>query len=52
LESPEIIQNTSNADAVASAEVEDAAAAPLHRRILQIDYAVGQLPGGLEWLGV
>jgi hypothetical protein len=25
---------------------------PLHRRVLQIDYAVGQLPGGLEWLGV
>ena len=30
----------------------DAAVAPLHRRVLQIDYAVGQLPGGLEWLGV
>jgi hypothetical protein len=30
----------------------DAAAAPLHRRVLQIDYAVSQLPGGLEWLGV
>lgn len=25
---------------------------PLHRRVLQIDYAVGKLPGGLEWLGV
>jgi hypothetical protein len=30
----------------------DAAVEPLHRRVLQIDYAVGQLPGGLEWLGV
>jgi hypothetical protein len=30
----------------------DAASQPLHRRVLQIDYAVGQLPGGLEWLGV
>ena len=30
----------------------DAAAAPQHRRVLQIDYAVGHLPGGLEWLGV
>lgn len=30
----------------------DVAVAPLHRRVLQIDYAVGQLPGGLEWLGV
>ena len=30
----------------------DAAVEPLHRRVLQIDYAVGHLPGGLEWLGV
>jgi hypothetical protein len=30
----------------------DAASRPVHRRILQVDYAVGQLPGGLEWLGV
>lgn len=30
----------------------DAASQPAHRRVLQIDYAVGQLPGGLEWLGV
>jgi ectoine hydroxylase-related dioxygenase (phytanoyl-CoA dioxygenase family) len=30
----------------------DAATQPLRRRVLQIDYAVGQLPGGLEWLGV
>ena len=30
----------------------DAAGEPLHRRVLQVDYAVGQLPGGLEWLGV
>ena len=25
---------------------------PTHRRVLQIDYAVDVLPGGLEWLGV
>ena len=30
----------------------DAASQLSHRRVLQIDYAVGQLPGGLEWLGV
>lgn len=30
----------------------DAAVAPAHRRVLQVDFAVGQLPGGLEWLGV
>lgn len=30
----------------------EAAAEPLHRRVLQVDFAVGQLPGGLEWLGV
>jgi Phytanoyl-CoA dioxygenase (PhyH) len=30
----------------------DAASQPLHRRVLQVDYAVGQLPGELEWLGV
>lgn len=30
----------------------DAAIEPLHRRVLQIDYSAGQLPGGLEWLGV
>ncbi len=30
----------------------EAAAAPLHRRVLQVDYAVGHLPGGLEWMGV
>jgi hypothetical protein len=30
----------------------NAAAAPLHRRVLQVDYAIGQLPGGLKWLGV
>jgi hypothetical protein len=23
-----------------------------HRRVLQVDYAAGELPGGLEWLGV
>jgi hypothetical protein len=25
---------------------------PAHRRVLQIDFAVGDLPGGLNWLGV
>jgi len=30
----------------------DAAAAPRRRRVLQVDYAVGGLPGGLQWLGV
>jgi ectoine hydroxylase-related dioxygenase (phytanoyl-CoA dioxygenase family) len=30
----------------------EAAAAPAHRRVLQVDFAVGGLPGGLEWLGV
>lgn len=25
---------------------------PRRRRVLQIDYAAGNLPGGLEWLGV
>ena len=25
---------------------------PAHRRVLQVDYAVGELPGELEWLGV
>ncbi|WP_310473519.1 phytanoyl-CoA dioxygenase family protein [Bradyrhizobium japonicum] len=30
----------------------DAAIAPMHRRVLQVDFAVGELPCGLEWLGV
>jgi hypothetical protein len=30
----------------------EAAAAPSNRRVLQVDFAQGQLPGGLEWLGV
>jgi len=30
----------------------DAATAPVHRRVLQSDFAGGELPGGLEWLGV
>jgi ectoine hydroxylase-related dioxygenase (phytanoyl-CoA dioxygenase family) len=30
----------------------EAAVAPVHRRVLQIDFSVGQLPGGLEWLGI
>lgn len=28
------------------------AARPARRRVLQVDYAVGALPGGLEWRGV
>jgi ectoine hydroxylase-related dioxygenase (phytanoyl-CoA dioxygenase family) len=30
----------------------EAAVAPTHRRVLQVDFSVEQLPGGLEWLGV
>lgn len=30
----------------------DAALKPRHRRVLQVDYTAGQLPGGLRWLGV
>jgi len=30
----------------------DAATVPLHRRVLQVDYAAAALPGDLEWLGV
>ena len=30
----------------------DAATTPLRRRVLQIDYAGHELPGGLEWLRV
>jgi hypothetical protein len=30
----------------------DAAVVPRHRRVLQVDYATGQLPSGLEWLGL
>jgi hypothetical protein len=30
----------------------EAAAESSHRRVLQVDFAVGQLPGGLEWLGI
>ena len=29
-----------------------AASKPGRRRVLQVDYAVGELPGGLEWLGL
>ncbi len=29
-----------------------AAEAPGRRRVLQVDYAVGKLPGGLRWLRV
>jgi ectoine hydroxylase-related dioxygenase (phytanoyl-CoA dioxygenase family) len=28
-----------------------AAVAPVHRRVLQVDYAVGDLPCGLQWQG-
>lgn len=30
----------------------EAAIAPMHRRVLQVDFAVGELPCRLEWLGV
>ena len=30
----------------------EAASDPVHRRVLQVDFAVGDLPGGLIWLGV
>lgn len=30
----------------------EAASAPTRRRVLQVDYAVGELPHGLQWLGV
>ncbi len=30
----------------------DAASVPTHRRVLQLDFAADDLPGGLEWLGV
>ena len=30
----------------------EASAEPARRRVLQVDYAVGNLPGGLEWAGV
>ncbi|WP_441238050.1 phytanoyl-CoA dioxygenase family protein [Bradyrhizobium sp. 930_D9_N1_4] len=30
----------------------DAATIPKHRRVLQVDFSVEMLPGGLEWLGV
>jgi hypothetical protein len=30
----------------------EAAIAPRRRRVLQVDYAAGNLPGGLQWLGI
>jgi|SRR6185295_778478 Phytanoyl-CoA dioxygenase (PhyH) len=30
----------------------EAALKPTHRRVLQVDFAIGELPGGLRWLGV
>jgi len=30
----------------------DAARVPAHRRVLQVDLAAADLPGGLKWLGV
>lgn len=30
----------------------EAAAVPAHRRVLQVDFSAGELPGDLEWLGV
>jgi ectoine hydroxylase-related dioxygenase (phytanoyl-CoA dioxygenase family) len=30
----------------------DRAREPRHRRVLQVDYAIGELPGGLQWRGI
>ena len=30
----------------------EAASAPARRRVLQVDFAIGRLPGGLKWLGI
>jgi hypothetical protein len=30
----------------------EAAIEPSHRRVLQVDYAADELPGGLQWLGI
>jgi hypothetical protein len=30
----------------------DRACEPSHRRVLQVDFAVGELPGGLQWRGI
>jgi hypothetical protein len=30
----------------------EAAHVPAHRRVLQVDFAAGDLPGGLTWFGV
>ena len=30
----------------------EASTAPVHRRVLQVDFTSGELPGGLEWHGV
>jgi ectoine hydroxylase-related dioxygenase (phytanoyl-CoA dioxygenase family) len=38
--------------ATAILHASEAASEPAHRRVLQVDFASGDLPGGLEWLGV
>jgi hypothetical protein len=38
--------------ATAILHASDRALAPRHRRVLQVDYAAVDLPGGLEWLGM
>ena len=38
--------------ATAILHASERATAPGRRRVLQVDYAVGELPGGLGWLGV
>jgi ectoine hydroxylase-related dioxygenase (phytanoyl-CoA dioxygenase family) len=38
--------------ATAILHASEAASAPAHRRVLQVDFASHDLPGGLEWLGV
>ena len=38
--------------ATAILHASEAAATPSRRRVLQVDFAVEELPGGLEWLGI
>lgn len=38
--------------ATAILHASEAASRPAHRRVLQVDFAAEDLPGGLEWLGV
>jgi ectoine hydroxylase-related dioxygenase (phytanoyl-CoA dioxygenase family) len=38
--------------ATAILHASEATTRPVHRRVLQVDYAAEELPGGLRWLGV